>query len=523
VTPGVGAQTDGRASPARGGGVGSQELNRDFLTLLANTSDFIYFKDQDSRIRFCSQALATLCGYRDWREMIGKHDLELFPAETARIYYEEELPIFQEGKALLDKVDPYIDLQGARRWVSTNKWPVFGEDGRTVVGLFGISRDVTDRKRAEAEREHHSLRYQALLGAAADGIHVLDLDGNVLEANDAFCRMLGYTREEALALNVSQWDARWTADELRTQRIPRVLGHREVFETKHRRRDGTILDVEVSAAGVAIDGEQMLFAASRDITERKRAEERIGQLVAELTEANRMKDIFTDILRHDVLNAVNSVMLSNFLLLKKETDPERVEILQRVRRSALDIAEMAENAARLASLTAGQTMPCGPGDPAELLGSVLSTFEQKAVEKSLSLVNRSSGGFTASFNPIVKDVFANLVANAVKYSPAGTRIDVGVEDRGETWCLCVRDQGDGIPEGDKERIFNRFERLGKKGIPGTGLGLAIAKEIVRLHGGRIWVEDNHPSGSVFFAQFPKVPGAAQPIDGASSASHPPIR
>src|ERR1039458_1596520 len=87
----------------------SPDLNRDFQTLLARTSDFIYFKDKDSRIRFCSQAMANLCGYRDWREMIGKHDLEIFPEETARIYYEEELPVFRDGTPLLDKVDPYID------------------------------------------------------------------------------------------------------------------------------------------------------------------------------------------------------------------------------------------------------------------------------------------------------------------------------------------------------------------------------------------------------------------------------
>jgi PAS domain S-box-containing protein len=126
-----------------------RELNNDFVTLLENTGDFIYFKDKDSRFRFCSQTLAGITGHRSWRDMVGKHDLEVFPEDTARIYYEEELPIFREGRPLLNKTDPYYDVQGRRRWVNTNKWPVFGEDGKTVVGIFGISRDITDLKEAE--------------------------------------------------------------------------------------------------------------------------------------------------------------------------------------------------------------------------------------------------------------------------------------------------------------------------------------------------------------------------------------
>lgn len=126
-----------------------RELNNDFVTLLDNTDDFIYFKDQESRIRFCSQTLANITGHASWRDMIGKQDKEIFPADTARIYYEEELPIFREGKPLLNKTDPYYDAEGKPGWVNTSKLPVFGDDGKTVVGIFGISRDITELKEAE--------------------------------------------------------------------------------------------------------------------------------------------------------------------------------------------------------------------------------------------------------------------------------------------------------------------------------------------------------------------------------------
>jgi PAS domain S-box-containing protein len=495
---------EARATP-RGGTLSFQELNRDFLTLLANTSDFIYFKDRDGRIRFCSQAMATLCGYRDWRELIGKHDLEIFPEETARIYYEEELPVFRDGKALLNKVDPYLDPRGNRRWVNTSKWPVFGEDGHTVVGLFGISRDVTDRLSAVAELRREALRNEMLLRSATDGIHVLDPDGNVLQANDVFCQMLGYTQEEALKLNVSQWDARWSAQELKREIIPRILEHREVFETKHRRRNGEVFDVEVSAAGVEIDGQQLLFAASRDITERKRAEAELRRFADELAQANRMKDIFTDVLRHDILNPVNAIMISTELLLKRETDPAKIEVLKRVRQSARNLTEMTDNASKLAALSAGEALEYFPGDPVELLRSVLPDLEHRLAARNMTLVDLSGSGFAASFNPIMKEVCANLIANAIKYGPEGSRVEICVEDQGEVWLLTVKDRGEGVPDEHKQRIFNRFERLAKLGVQGSGLGLTITKQIVMLHGGTIWLENNPGGGSIFFVKIPKRP------------------
>jgi PAS domain S-box-containing protein len=126
-----------------------RELNNDFVTLLENAGDFIYFKDHDNRFRFCSQTLAHITGHDSWRDMRGKNDFEVFPKETAHIYHEEELPIFREGKPLLNKTDPYFDTQGKQGWVSTNKWPVFDESKKTVVGIFGISRDITELKVAE--------------------------------------------------------------------------------------------------------------------------------------------------------------------------------------------------------------------------------------------------------------------------------------------------------------------------------------------------------------------------------------
>lgn len=176
---------------------GLKELNRDFVTLLENTSDFIYFKDAESRFRFCSQTLARISGHESWRDMVGKHDLEVFPPDTAKIYYEEELPVFEQGVALFNRIDPYYKEDGEQGWVSTSKWPVFDDNGQDVIGIFGISRDITAQHDAEEKLKIAASVFEH----ASEGILITDADGNVVEVNQSFCRISGYSREEILNRN----------------------------------------------------------------------------------------------------------------------------------------------------------------------------------------------------------------------------------------------------------------------------------------------------------------------------------
>jgi PAS domain S-box-containing protein len=128
-------------------------LNANFMAILDNSTDFIYFKDAEGRMQFCSQNLADLTGYPSWREMVGKLDTELFPADMAKVYAQEEAIVYGQGKAVINHVAPYEDQQGNRGWVQTNKWPLLSEDGKTVLGLFGISRDITERIYLEASNQ----------------------------------------------------------------------------------------------------------------------------------------------------------------------------------------------------------------------------------------------------------------------------------------------------------------------------------------------------------------------------------
>lgn len=183
-------------------------FNRDFEAFLDQTSDFIYFKDINSRFRFCSKPLATITGHSDWRDMIGKHDREVFPPDTVKIY-QEDTPVLSEGRPILNRIDSYYDDTGRQGYVMTNKWPLFDAEGQ-IVGIFGISRDITEYKQAEIalqeknqaialaniELKRSEHKFRAVAEGGSFGIVICDLTQKVLYQNPMFEQLFGYTPEE---------------------------------------------------------------------------------------------------------------------------------------------------------------------------------------------------------------------------------------------------------------------------------------------------------------------------------------
>ena len=125
-----------------------------FISLLSITSDYIYFKDLNYKFTLCSQNFADLVGEDSWRELRGKDDFDLFPHDYAIIYRQEDEKIIEGGETEITKIEPYTDKHGNERWVSTHKWPLYNDGGSELIGLFGISRDITEEVRLQKLVEH---------------------------------------------------------------------------------------------------------------------------------------------------------------------------------------------------------------------------------------------------------------------------------------------------------------------------------------------------------------------------------
>jgi PAS domain S-box-containing protein len=175
----------------------------------------------------------------------------------------------------------YLLPAGGVVWINMTIAPVTVED-KTHPRHLCMIEDITERKRVEDALLRERLKLQSILESASDGIHVLDETGNVVLVNRVFCEMLGYSVEEALRLNIADWDAQWTREEL-LAKLASLVHQRRTFETRHRRRDGTILDVEVSATDLSIEGKRLIYAASRDIMARKALEGKAQQANEQMT------------------------------------------------------------------------------------------------------------------------------------------------------------------------------------------------------------------------------------------------
>ncbi|MEY2440479.1 MAG: hypothetical protein QOI34_1864, partial [Verrucomicrobiota bacterium] len=185
---------------------------------------------------------------------------------------------------------------GTYRWFLSLGVPLRDPQGR-IVRWYGTNTDIEDRKRAEDALNAHALRYKTLLATSTDSIYVVDEKGNLQEANAAFLQRRGYTAAEVKALNVADWDVQWSREQLQ-ERMRKLVGSSAVFETRHRGKDGSVFDVEVSATSVRIDGEQLFFCVTRDITERKQAEqalreseERFRQLTENINDIFWLSDV----------------------------------------------------------------------------------------------------------------------------------------------------------------------------------------------------------------------------------------
>ncbi len=188
----------------------------------------------------------------------------------------------------------------------------------------------------------------------------------------------------------------------------------------------------------------LLVRAIRYSIERKRAEETVKKYASELEEANRLKDIFVDIMRPEMLRL-----------------EQRMLDLDRVFRDVIDY------------------------------------YRHDLEKKNITLEYLVKGERIAMANPLIEVVFSNLISNAIKYSPQGSRIEMDIAEEKNRYRIYVKDWGYGIK--DKEKLFTQFQKGDRKGI-----GLAIVKRVAELHGGRVWVEDNPEGGSVFYAEIPKV-------------------
>lgn len=235
---------------------------------------------------------------------------------------------------------------------------------------------------------------------------------------------------------------------------------------------------------------------------RKKAEDKLKKYTIELEESNRLRGIFTDVLRHDLLNLVG--IIKNIVeIMEDDEKTERSQEMAVIKRNIEKLEDMIQNASQYAKLESSEGLEKKRLKLTDIISSLIEDVSMYAEEKKISIDFAPEDAYEIKANSAIESVFLNLLTNAIKYSPEETNVKIAVNSEGENMLISVADQGEGVPDKFKEAIFDRFTRKDKAGVRGSGLGLAITKRIVKLHDGRVWVEDNPEGGSIFKIELPK--------------------
>ncbi len=364
-----------------------------------------------------------------------------------------------------------------------------------------------------AERGTRQLR--GLIEAAPDGIVVVDHQGRIVHVNSQTERLFGYSREELNGMS---------HDELVPQRFrgthplhreaygrdpvvrPMVAASSSVFGL---RKDGTEFPAEISLSPLETGAGSLFIAFIRDATESRALREREKAAREEAEKATRMRDEFLAIVAHDLRNPLNGIHLRTSLLLRKwvpGAGEELKEELEQIRSLARRMNALTEDLLDLVAIDAGHLrIDRSAHDPAKIVRDAVEWARPACAEKQLSITAAAPAGAPLVFCDVnrVQQVLGNLLANAIKFTPAGGAIAVDATPIDREVRFSVSDNGPGISVAAREHVFDRYWRGGEGNLAGgVGLGLFIAKGIVESHGGRIWLEGEVAKGSTFCFTLP---------------------
>jgi PAS domain S-box-containing protein len=355
-----------------------------------------------------------------------------------------------------------------------------------------------------------------IIDTALDAVVTIDAASMITTWNAQAELIFGWPRQEAVGQSLislimpprfREAHARGVQQFMRTGKGT-VINTRTEIVALHR--SGREFPVELSITPVRVGDTYIFNAFIRDVTARQEAEQALREAKEEAESANQAKSLFLANISHELRTPMHGILGFSSLGIESvaTATPEKLSrCFQQIEKSGHTLLALLNDLLDLAKLESGKmTVAFRSDDLGQLTTSVVEEFRAWADERKLTLDwDRPSDQIEAVVDTEkIKQVLRNLLSNAVKFSPEGSTISIAVRVQDRCARIAVRDEGPGIPEAERERVFDKFIQSSttQTTAGGTGLGLAICREILTLHQGCIWVENGSDGGSVFVFEFP---------------------
>ena len=502
-----------------------KEASRYSRSLIEASLDPLVTISKQGKITDVNQATEIATGLpRD--RLIGSDFSDYFTEpQNAREGYAR---VFDEG-FVRDYPLAIRSTSGAVMEVSYNATVYKGPAGK-IEGVFAAARDITKRKQAE-ERVHESARYtRNLIEASLDPLVTISPDGIITDVNEATEKATGLARDRLIGSDFSIYFAE-----------PEMarLGYRKVFTSGFvrdypltlRHASGSAMDVLYNATVYRnAHGEvQGVFAAARDITERKRAaeevkklneelEQRVLQRTAQLQAANKELEAFTYSVSHDLRAPLRHISGFSKLLSEEfaaDLPSEAQHHVQRIQEGTLRMGQLVDDLLNLGRV-GRKELTLQVAGLRSIVDEVIEGLKPDVGDRNVEWQIRDLP-YVECDTALMRQVFQNLLANALKFTRPREKavIEIGQEQRDGRSVVFVRDNGVGFSMKYADKLFGVFQRLHRsEDFEGTGVGLATVQRIIQKHGGGIWAEAELDKGATFYFTL----GAGEAKQGPQAAT-----
>jgi two-component system, cell cycle sensor histidine kinase and response regulator CckA len=495
-----------------------RESENKFRSLVENSIVGVYLV-QDGLFKYVNPRGAEIHGYK-LEEMIDKMG-------PKQLTFPEDWPIVEEniGKKIRGEEEfTHYEFRIVTKSQETRNVELFSSptiyQGRPAV--LGTMLDITERKRAEEALRSSEERYRSILESIQDGYFEDDLAGNFTFVNDVISRHLGYTKDELIGMNYRQYASEETSKELyqHFSELYRTGQPIKPFAVEYIRRDRTKMISEISVSLIRdLEGKQIGFRGiSRDVTERKQAEEEKLSLQEQLRQAQKMEAIgqLAGGVAHDFNNLLTVIKgYSQLSLLDLKEDSPLWGNIQEIEKASQRATDLTR---QLLAFSRRQILDLKVLDLNVLLKD-LEKMLRRIIGEDIALVTLLSEGLgKVKVDPgQIEQVIFNLAVNARDAMPSGGKLSIETANAeldeeyarshvnvapGRYVRLSVSDTGVGMTQEVKDRVFEPFFTTKEKG-KGTGLGLSMVYGIVKQSGGNIWLYSEPGRGTTFRVYFPR--------------------
>ena len=466
--------------------------------------------NRDLTISLINKKGIEIVGYNE-DEIIGKSFIEFIPERFKSELIDIAIRIISGNlDEFIHYEGPILTKRGEERLISWQVVVLRDNNGNFINALIS-GEDITERKKAQDALKESEERLKILFEYAPDPYFITDMEGNFLDGNKAAEMLIDFKKEEIIDKNLVELglingDQIIKAFDLLGKNSKGFATGPEEFILA--RKDGRKVPVEITGYPIEIRGQKLVLGMARDISERKKSEEKLKETIHELKRSNDELQQFAYITSHDLQEPLRTIASFTQLLerrYKNKLDTDADEFIEFIVDAATRMKEMIQGLLDYSRIgTRGGEFSLI--DTEEVLIIVLSNLHAAISENKAKITYDKLPTVIADKNQLIQ-LFQNMISNAIKFKKKDVNPKIHIsaikdEKKGE-FIFSVSDNGIGLEPQYRDKIFEVFKRLHTMDeYKGAGIGLAISKRIIERHGGRIWVESELGKGSTFYFTLP---------------------